>query len=492
LRTAPARKEGKMSEKPDSIRAVETAMLGGLLLDPKQIPEIKEALPPADFYSKQNQIIYEILTGMEPEEVCLELVIAALSKAGTLEEAGGEVYLVELLEATPTSAHVKAHAREIREAAGARRVEKLVQEARLALKERPGDYREILDKLKDGAERLTREADLAGVEVPSMREVLLDVEEAVFCQDYKPIPTFSRGIDINLNGGLHRGRVFTIAGPAGGGKTTLAHQILDEIARRNKGKGPGDPRNVCLYVHLEQGREELLIKSYSRLARINGGNFERQEIKPEDERLNKAREIYSKEIAPYLYIVEGGERLTVREIRALVRKVAAQQTGPFQVILCVDPFQRLRIGDPDLDGDEISRVGAVATGLKILARDLQAAVILLSDTTKSGAEAMRDGKEPSGAIRGSYMAEHVTDVSAVILTYKLDNEEEIKKFTDKGKYPEKLARYCQRTPPVEAAAAVYAGLAFTKQRSGSTQAVPFLYEKAFNTFVPLEKLTDGE
>lgn len=484
----------EQDQKQTVILAVEKNLLGGLLLDPGQIAKIREQLPPADFYGKQNRIIYETLAGMESEEVSLELVIAALDKAGKLEEAGGEVCLLELLEATPTSAHVKAHAREIREAAGVRRVEKLAQEARLALKGRPGDYREILDKLKDGAERLIREADLAGGAVPSMREILLDVEEAVFCRKYKPIPTFSEGLNINLNGGLQRGRVFTIAGPAGGGKTTLAHQILDEIARDNRGKVSGDPWNVCLYVHLEQGRAELLIKSYSRLGEINSGDFEKQKIEPEEERIKAVRETYGKEIAPYLYIVEGGEGLTVREVRALVRKVAAQQTGPFQIVLCVDPFQRLRTGDPDLDGDEISRVGAVASGLKILARDLQAAVILLADITKQGAKDMKEKEPVAAPIRGSYMAEHVTDVSAAILTYKPG--EDIATFIGKGDFHRKLDEVCggsMDTPELkEKAVAVYAELTFSKQRSGPAWPVPFLYKKAFNKFVPVEKLTARE
>ncbi len=340
---------------------------------------------------------------------------------------------------------------------------------------------------------MIREADLAGGAVPSMREILLDVEEAVFCRKYKPIPTFSEGLNINLNGGLQRGRVFTIAGPAGGGKTTLAHQILDEIARRNKPEAAGDPRNVCLYVHLEQGRAELLIKSYSRLGKINSGDFEKQKIEPEEERIKAVRETYGKEIAPYLYIVEGGEGLTVRDVRALVRKVAAQQTGPFQIVLCVDPFQRLRTGDPDLDGDEISRVGAVASGLKILARDLQIAVILLSDITKQGAKEMRAGDGTAAPIRGSYMAEHVTDVSATILTYKPG--EGIAKFIDQGDFHKKLEEFCGgyvTSPEGKTEAAVYAELVFTKQRSGPSWPVPFLYKKAFNKFLPLEELTAGE
>jgi len=322
----------------------------------------------------------------------------------------------------------------------------------------------------------------------------LDVEEEVFSRAFKPIRTFSMGINRNLNGGLQRGRVLTIAGPAGGGKTTLAHQIIDEIARGNSLKAAGEPRDVCLYVHLEQGRAELLIKSYSRLAGINGGDFERQTVEPEDDQIRKAREIYGREIAPYLYIVEGGEGITVREIRALVRKVAAQQTGPCQVVLCVDPFQRLSTGDPELDGDETSRVGAVASRLKILARDLQAAVILLADTTKEEAGKMKRGERVTGlGIRGSYLAEHITDVSATLGLY--DPGDGVSAFTGRGEFHERLDQICggsMGSLEMISAVAVYADLSFSKQRSGSSWPVPFLYKKAFNQFVPLEKLTAGE
>ncbi len=483
-----------MPEKADPIQDLEASILGGLLnpedLEAGLVAEIKAKLTPGDFFGKNARTVYQAIMEMEEGAIGYELLRTHLNKTGKLEAAGGEDYLAGITErAIPSSAGIREAAKEIKVAAGSRRLGRLLQENLLANKEKPGQYREIADRVGEGIKRQTRAEDLAGGAVPSMREVLIDVEEALFCRKYKPIPTFSGALNNNLNGGIQRGRVFTITGPAGGGKSTLALQILDGIAQGNRLKAAGDPRNVCLYVHLEQGRAELLAKSYSRLAEVNGGDFERQTIKVDDPRIKEARRIYAEEIAPYLYIIQGEEGLTLRDVRALVRKVMAQQGGePCQVVLCVDPFQRLQTGDPATDGkDETMRIGHLAAGLKILARDLEAAVILLSDTTKSGADKMAKGEEPTGTeISWAYMAQHTTDVSAVILTYKLDPAPE-RFCSTHGEFFQQWKSYTL-SDNARKEVAVWAELFFSKQRSGSVWPVPFIYKKAFNKFCTGERM----
>jgi len=451
-----------------------------------------EALTPEDFYLVKHRIIYRAIQELHRAGKGVDTITVNnhLTEAGDLENAGGTGYLMELTGAIPTTAHQDSHIKIIQEKTALRRLKKTLTEMTQCLAVNPGVIRETLDKLKDQAEAQARELDRSGGAVPSMRDVLMEVEEAIFQKKYKPIPTFSDEINWNLNGGLQRGKVFTIAGKAGGGKTTLALQMMDEIAQGNAKKPAGGIRDICVYVHLEQGRPELLIKSFSRLGQVNSGQFERGEIGPEAEEVKAARGTYARDIAPYLYIIEAGEGSTVRAIRALIRKISSQIKDPHQVVLCVDPFQRLRTGDRSIDGDEIQRVGAVASGLKILARDLQVAVILLSDTSKEAAKTMEKGNQATGSIRGSYMAEHTTDISATIFTG--GEEEEAKGVwgtIPAGKLRTQVGKYIR---DISGDYPVYACLAFSKNRSGATSPAYFLYKKALQTFIPLEKLTEED
>ena len=384
-------------------------------------------------------------------------------------------------------AQVEQYVREIRESSKARAAGALLRENLAKLNDTPGDYRAILDKAKEGLEDQIRAADQEGGAVPSMREVLMEVEEEIFNSPYRPIPTFSRTLNENLNGGLQRGKVFTIVAPAGGGKTTFALQLLDEVARSNGRRG-AEPLRVALYLAMEPSRAELLVKSYSRLGKINGGEFEKG-LKPDHEKVKGARSVYAQEIAPYLYLVQGGEGITLRDVRALVRKVSGQIREAHQLVLCIDPFQLLKSGDHDLDKEEISRVGAVAAGLKILARDLKISVLLLSDTTKAEAEKMAKGEETATGIRGSYMGQQRTDISAVLLVYEDGRGFDENRSADHKRLADVCGAYIN-SDPGKATASVYAVLAFSKQRSGSVWPVPFLYKKAYNQFIPVEDLTE--
>lgn len=484
-------KKTMTNQDQDLPQEIERALLGALLLNPGLIPQIRELVAPGDLSGQNYRIIYETLISM-PGQVDMITLTDQLRKAGRLADIGGSAYLAELVGADFSTARVGEYAKRIKQNSRAREAEALLRESLDKLKETPGDYRAILDQIKAGAEGQIRAADHEGAAIPFMRDILAEVEERIFNPKRKPIPTFSQGINENLNGGLQRGKVFTITGRAGGGKTTLALQIMEKIAQGNvQRKAKGEPLDICLYVHIEQGTDELVIKSYSRLGGINGGRFESQTILPDDERVEKARQIYSQEIAPYLCMYRVGAGYLLRDLKALVRKVDAQIREDHQLIVCVDPFQRLQTGERDLDKDEVRQVGAVASGLKTMAQDLQVSVILLSDTTKGAVRDMAEDKEPTGTEgRGSYMIEHATDISAVIQTYDKKSFQD-----DKSKEHGELVRLCGAYMDTEDArkeAAVYAVLSFSKQRSGGTGPVPFLYKKAYNQFLPLEEIPAQE
>ena len=482
------------SSPPPSAEVMERAVLGIMLLSPSTVPEVEAALSADSFVTPTHRTIFRAILALHQGGGMVDLVTVTqrLRDQGELEGIGGVGYLTGLLEDQFLSSHLGTYLRELKEKAILRRSVADIRKADQKIREDPGQLRQALDEVRDKAEEHGRALDLAGKHIPPMREVLLDVEIVMFEKLGKPIPTFSEGMNRNLNGGFHAGKVCTIAGAAGGGKTTLIYQAAEEIAQANYGKEAGAILNIPVYVCMEQSQAEMLVKSYSRLAGINGSEFETGEISPDSPEIVEARKLYSKEIAPYMYIVEAGEGMMVSEVREIVRKIDSQITDPHQILLVVDPFQRLRTGDANLDKDEISRVGAVAGRMKLLARDLQIPVILLSDTTKEQVKSFAKGESNSGtAIRGSYMPEHTTDVSAVILT---GGPEKLREWGERAKkagyrtrkYDEMSERCDTYIRDNGAIYPCYACLDFSKQRSGPTSSVLFLYKKALNTFVPLE------
>jgi len=330
---------------------------------------------------------------------------------------------------------------------------------------------------------------------------LEEIYESILTDKTKPVPTFSTALNKNLSGGLRRGEVLTIAAPAGAGKTTFILQLAEETVREQVKRAGADstvPPCALVYVSAEMSEKELVTKSLSRLGRVDSCRIRDKSIGAEA--LEPAMERYAAEVAPVVYLVQARDGMTLDEVRGIARKVktrladAVRGTAkdpaaedPF-VILCVDPFQRLLTGHDAIDSEEISRVGALGSGLKKLARDLDVSVILAADTTKDVARRVAEGGGVGvAAIRGSYMATHTTDYEAAILTWgtKAPSEDELNEKLKKRFLP--LVEGYSPDDFDEGSLAAYAVLSFSKNRFGLCEPCPFMWEMAYNRFVPIGK-----
>jgi len=212
-----------------------------------------------------------------------------------------------------------------------------------------------------------------------------------------------------LGGGLHGGKLYVMAAPPGGGKTTLATQIADFAA------AAGIP--TC-YVALEMGRGQLFDYALSRHIGMNSSKVEArkfQHSETERQRLAAAAFDYLDTIAPWLSVIEGNWATTTAALNAWVVQARARYgiTATAPVLICVDYLQLLNTGDEKLDGgqaNETAKVSQVAVQLKQLARDSGAAVLALSDIIKSEQGAAIKGAEFTlNMLRGSNRIAHAAD-----------------------------------------------------------------------------------
>jgi hypothetical protein len=100
----------------------ESVLLGTILTEATQLLTVAEILPPGRgqwFYQDAHRLIYDaMLTLLERHDpIDLETVTDVLRRRGTLDKAGGSVYLAELMEGFVTTANVAHHARIIRDKA---------------------------------------------------------------------------------------------------------------------------------------------------------------------------------------------------------------------------------------------------------------------------------------------------------------------------------------------------------------------------------------
>lgn len=219
---------------------------------------------------------------------------------------------------------------------------------------------------------------------------------------YKPIPTGFSDVDKVLNGGLIRQQIIYLTAAPGMGKTTLAQQIAENMARNGA--------NV-LYFNLEMSREQMLARS---LARIGAGGLNSLEIlqayKLTEEQRDKIREaanIYADRVGDRLIynptyrdengkIKEPGANLDniIKAMRQAGNK-AKKEERPAPIVV-VD-YLHLLSGNSNEDVTAI--IKRATEELKQYATDYNSIVILISasnrSANKSGRASMDSGRDTS-------------------------------------------------------------------------------------------------
>lgn len=207
-----------------------------------------------------------------------------------------------------------------------------------------------------------------------------DVATDIFLGNYyeTPLPTGLKQLDRVLCGGLKTG-LHTLGAVSSLGKTTLALQVADNIAASGR---------LVLFVTIEQSAGELTAKSLNRyLYRITDKVFPTWQILGDNAQwsidqhvaFGNACDLYGREVAPNLRIMEGTKQPTVEDIR-VAAEYMAEYKGQAPVIF-VDYLQLLAPhSDRDSDKQAVDRN---VMALRQLARDLRVPVFVISSLNRS-------------------------------------------------------------------------------------------------------------
>ena len=405
-------------------QAIQKVLDGGLEVIPSLVLAAAERIEPETGFSRP--------TALADEMAEAEFLRGCLASGGTQLLAGvvlhpaafgcsspltWESWLQKLLEQPETSTDVwRAHLDRLADLAIRAQAKTLAFSLGLSaenLERQPADT--LADASQEVANLLrTVSPDLQPVR-DQLEKVLLELVDTAAPR----IPVFHPGLAQVLGGGLRPGQLVMAGGPPGCGKTTMALQQVDHAA------AAGIP---CLFISMEMTRTQLVEATLSRLSvleakamaqalsKASGGDGQATEkaVAAAEEALTT----YQQELAPNLYLVEGGPQHTPGRIQALVGQIRHQKGLPdtHPVLVVVDYLQLLSLG-ADGEGNirEDLRVGALASALKGLARATGSAVLALSDITKQAMEeAEKGGRIGPGVFRDSGRILHAADTALVI------------------------------------------------------------------------------
>lgn len=188
-----------------------------------------------------------------------------------------------------------------------------------------------------------------------------------------------------LSGGLERDRLYILLGAPGSGKTTLANQIADHIARERP----------VVYVTSEDTPMALLAKTIARRSTIEYSAVLRG-YPSERDRINAAFADYSQQnAARQLRYVDATQGISLQEIanqaemHFMAARMAAREASQGDGIIVVDYLQRLvraedmRGSGGALNGDARLAATVYTERLRSLANDLHCSVVCLSAMSRA-------------------------------------------------------------------------------------------------------------
>lgn len=125
---------------------LEEAVLGALMIEQDAFPKVSEIINAKSFYDHRHQLIYQAVMTlvMNQRPIDMLTVTEQLKSDGTLEEAGGTLYITTLAGKVTSSAHIEYHATIIAQKAMARELISFASEVQTRAFDETSDVSELL------------------------------------------------------------------------------------------------------------------------------------------------------------------------------------------------------------------------------------------------------------------------------------------------------------------------------------------------------------
>lgn len=344
-------------------REAEEAVIGAVLINPEVYFEVADFLKADDFYIHRHCFIWSAFTCLQERRIPIDLltICEELERTNRLVEVGGSAYITSLINQVPSSLNAESYAHIVQGHAIRR---KMIQAANtiasLAYNESL-DIEEVMSKAVEALNLAT--ADLMGEGLVHISEPLSEMyDRMVLASQKQEIPGIPTGIESldSILGNLKPGLIIVAARP-GQGKTSFKHTVAMNVAKLGK--------RVAVFS-MEMGGTEvserlttneteidlMLIRS----AQLNEGEWSK---------VNGAVETIEK---LEIYVDETPE-LTTAQIEARCKRLE-MTVGSLDLVV-VDYLQLVAPPFKATEGNRTVAVGAVAKGLRVLARRLNIPVI---------------------------------------------------------------------------------------------------------------------
>lgn len=358
---------------PPQALDLEEAVLGAMMIDKGAIDTVIDILHPDVFYKEQHTKIYQALFQLFQDSKPTDLLTVSeqMRRDGTLDEIGGDFYLINLTQKVASTAHVEHHARIVLEKYIKRNLISISSEI---IEEAYDDTADVFDVL-DGAEAKLFEVSQGNLKKGSedasslVSMAIKKIEEIGQQEGMSGVATGFTKLDA-LTSGWQPSDLVIIAARPGMGKTAFVMSMAKNMAI--------DFEIPVAIFSLEMSSVQLITRMISSETGLTSEKLRKGNLLPHEwELLN----VKVKNLSKAPIFIDDTPSLSIFDLRAKARRLASQHGIK---IIIIDYLQLMTGGNASKGGgNREQEISMISRNLKALAKELNIPVITLSQLSRS-------------------------------------------------------------------------------------------------------------
>ena len=390
---------------PPHNEEAERSVLGAAMLNKEVLFDILEEVREDDFYNESHKEIFRAIWELYRKNSAVDMltVCEELKSRQSLDMVGGRAYIATLTAEVPATANGREYAKIIAEKAVMRQMIRTAEDITEKGYQSKMAAREILDYAERGIFQIAQRRQKN--DYTKIQDVLLEnlkiIDAAAQNKDkITGIPTGFHDLDEKTSG-LQRSDLIIVAARPGMGKTAFALNIAQQSAVKHG--------TSAIIFSLEMSKEQLGQRLLAMQARVEMQKLKQGDLDRKDwDRVSLGVD----ELNNSKIVIDDTPGISLMEMRNKCRRLKAEQGLD---LIVVDYLQLMTFeGRTDNRQQEIS---ALSRNMKLLAREMNCPVILLSQLSRAP-ELSQDKRPMLSDLRESGSIEQDADI--VIFLYRDD------------------------------------------------------------------------
>lgn len=384
-------------------KELEEAVLGALMLEKDAYTTVCDLLKPECFYEPRNRLIYEAVQALGAAQRPIDMltVTEQLRLNGTLEEAGGAVFITELTSRVSSAAHIEFHARIVAQKYLARELITFASNIENKAYDESNDVDDLLQeaegKLFEISQRNLKK-DVTQID-PVITQALEQIQNAANrASGLSGLETGFHELDKVTSGWQNSDLIIIAARPAMG-KTAFVLSMAKSMAITYS--------TPIAIFSLEMSNLQLVNRLISNVCELEGSKIKSGNLSPNewDQLMARITQLNGAQ----LYI-DDTPSLSIFELRTKARRLYREHNIK---MIIIDYLQLMNASGMKF-GSREQEVSMISRSLKQLAKELNIPIIALSQLNRS-VENRADGKRPQlSDLRESGAIEQDADIVCFI------------------------------------------------------------------------------